>query len=64
MNAVTTSRGAALFGARDAVGAAGIAMAATFLAFGAAVREAGLPPGWAMYGMPGQRVLVQAASTG
>ena len=70
MNAVTSSRGAALFGARDAVGAAGIAMAATFLAFGAAVREAGLPPGWALvacwaiYGMPGQLVLVQAASTG
>ena len=45
-------------------------MAATFLAFGAAVREAGLPPGWALlacwaiYGMPGQLVLVQAASTG
>jgi predicted branched-subunit amino acid permease len=70
MNAVTSSRGAALFGARDAIGAAGIAMAATFLAFGAAVREAGLPPGWALvacwaiYGMPGQLVLVQAASTG
>ena len=45
-------------------------MAATFLAFGAAVREAGLGPGWALlacwaiYGMPGQLVLVQAAATG
>ena len=70
MGSVTSSRGAALYGARDAVGAAGVAMAATFLAFGAAVREAGLPPGWALvacwaiYGMPGQLVLVQAASTG
>ncbi len=45
-------------------------MAATFLAFGAAVQEAGLSPGWALlacwgiYGMPGQLVLVQAAATG
>lgn len=45
-------------------------MAATFLAFGAAVREAGLGPGWALlacwaiYGMPGQLVLVQAGATG
>jgi len=45
-------------------------MAATFLAFGAAVREAGLTAGWALlacwaiYGMPGQLVLVQAASLG
>lgn len=45
-------------------------MAATFLAFGAAVQEAGLSPGWALlacwgiYGMPGQLVLVQAATTG
>lgn len=53
-----------------AFGAPAIAMAATFLAFGAAVREAGLGPGWALtacwaiYGMPGQLILVQAASTG
>lgn len=53
-----------------ALGAPAIAMAATFLAFGAAVREAGLGPGWALtacwaiYGMPGQLILVQAASTG
>lgn len=45
-------------------------MAATFLAFGAAVQEAGLSPGWALlacwgiYGMPGQLVLVQAAAAG
>lgn len=45
-------------------------MAATFLAFGAAVQEAGLSPGWALlacwgiYGMPGQLMLVQAAATG
>lgn len=53
-----------------ALGAPAIAMAATFLAFGAVVREAGLPPGWALlacwaiYGMPGQLILAQAASTG
>lgn len=53
-----------------ALGAPAIAMAATFIAFGAAVREAGLPPGWALiacwaiYGMPGQLILVQAAATG
>jgi predicted branched-subunit amino acid permease len=57
-------------GLREALGAAGVAMAATFLAFGAAVREAGLSPGWAVlacwgiYGMPGQLVLVQAATLG
>lgn len=45
-------------------------MAATFLAFGAAVQEAGLGPGWALlacwaiYGMPGQLILVQAATQG
>lgn len=45
-------------------------MAATFLAFGAAVQEAGLTPGWALlacwgiYGMPGQLVLVQSAALG
>jgi len=53
-----------------ALGAPAIAMAATFLAFGAAVREAGLGPGWALlacwaiYGMPGQLILVQAATQG
>jgi len=53
-----------------ALGAPAIAMAATFLAFGAAVQEAGLGPGWALlacwaiYGMPGQLILVQAASSG
>ncbi|CAH0146006.1 AzlC family ABC transporter permease [Roseomonas sp. CECT 9278] len=57
-------------GLREALGAPGIAMAATFLAFGAAVQEAGLSPGWAVlacwgiYGMPGQLVLVQAAGAG
>lgn len=57
-------------GLREALGASGVAMAATFLAFGAAVREAGLSAGWALlacwgiYGMPGQLVLVQAASLG
>jgi len=57
-------------GLREALGAPGVAMAATFLAFGAAVQEAGLSPGWAVlacwaiYGMPGQLVLVQAAATG
>jgi predicted branched-subunit amino acid permease len=57
-------------GLREALGAPGVAMAATFLAFGAAAREAGLSPGWALlacwgiYGMPGQLVLVQAAAAG
>jgi predicted branched-subunit amino acid permease len=57
-------------GLREAIGAPGVAMAATFCAFGAAVREAGLGPGWALlacwgiYGMPGQLVLVQSAATG
>ncbi len=57
-------------GLKEALGAPGVAMAATFLAFGAAVREAGLSAGWALlacwgiYGMPGQLVLVQAAATG
>jgi predicted branched-subunit amino acid permease len=57
-------------GLREAIGAPGVAMAATFLAFGAAVQEAGLSPGWALlacwgiYGMPGQLVLVQAATLG
>lgn len=57
-------------GLREALGAPGVAMAATFLAFGAAVQEAGLTPGWALlacwgiYGMPGQLVLVQSATLG
>jgi predicted branched-subunit amino acid permease len=47
-----------------------LAMAATFLAFGAAVQEAGLGLGWALaaagliYGMPGQLVLLQFAAPG
>jgi len=55
-------------GAAEAFGAPAVAMAATFLAFGATVREAGLPVGWALaatwgvYGMPGQLVLVQHAA--
>ncbi|WP_137127062.1 AzlC family ABC transporter permease [Roseomonas sp. HF4] len=57
-------------GLREAIGAPGVAMAATFCAFGAAVQEAGLGPGWALlacwgiYGMPGQLVLVQSAAAG
>jgi predicted branched-subunit amino acid permease len=57
-------------GAAQALGAPALAMAAAFLAFGAAVREAGLPVGWALaaswgvYGMPGQLVLVQHAAAG
>jgi predicted branched-subunit amino acid permease len=57
-------------GARAALAAPAIAMAATFLAFGAAVREAGLSAGWALaaawgiYGMPGQLIILQAAATG
>jgi predicted branched-subunit amino acid permease len=45
-------------------------MAATFLAFGAAVRDAGLGLPWALgaslliYGMPGQLVLLQSAVAG
>lgn len=63
-------RSSFLPGLREALGAPGVAMAATFLAFGAAVQEAGLSPGWALlacwgiYGMPGQLVLVQAATLG
>ncbi|MBW8270794.1 AzlC family ABC transporter permease [Caldovatus aquaticus] len=63
-------RRAASAGVAEAVGAPAVAMAATFLAFGAAVREAGLPIGWALaaswgvYGMPGQIVLVQHATAG
>ena len=55
-------------GLASALGAPAIAMGATFLAFGAAVREAGLPLPWALgaalliYGMPGQLVLLQFAA--
>ena len=51
-----------------ALGAPAIAMGATFLAFGAAVREAGLGLPWALgaalliYGMPGQLLLLQFAA--
>jgi predicted branched-subunit amino acid permease len=54
-------------GARAALGAPAVAMGATFLAFGAAVAEAGLGLGWALgaswgvYGMAGQLVLLQGA---
>ncbi len=57
-------------GAAEALGAPALAMAATFLAFGAAVREAGLALPWALgaagliYGMPGQLVLLQFAAPG
>jgi predicted branched-subunit amino acid permease len=55
-------------GLREALGAPALAMGATFLAFGAAVAEAGLPLGWALlcsgavYGMAGQLVLLQLAA--
>lgn len=51
---------------REALGAPALAMAATFLAFGAAVHAAGIGLGWALasallvYGMPGQMVLLAA----
>lgn len=57
-------------GAGAALGAPALAMATTFLAFGAAVREAGLSLGWALlaslgvYGMAGQLVLLQAVAGG
>jgi predicted branched-subunit amino acid permease len=57
-------------GAREALGAAAIAMGTTFLAFGAAAREAGLGLGWALaaswlvYGMAGQVVLLQLVAPG
>ena len=57
-------------GFASALGAPAIAMGATFLAFGAAVREAGLGLPWALgaallvYGMPGQLVLLQFAAGG
>ena len=59
-----------LHGFRAAFGAPAFAMAATFLGFGAAVSAAGLGLGWAMasallvYGMPGQLILLTAASGG
>ncbi len=57
-------------GLKEALAAPALAMAATFLAFGAAVREAGLELGWTLgaawlvYGMPGQLVLLQFAAPG
>lgn len=57
-------------GAAEALGAAALAMACTFLAFGAVVATAGLGLGWSLgaalliYGMPGQMVLLQAAEAG
>jgi len=57
-------------GTTEALGAPAIAMGVTFLAFGAAVREAGLPLPWALaasllvYGMAGQLVLLQFAAPG
>ncbi|WP_372616759.1 AzlC family ABC transporter permease [Falsiroseomonas sp.] len=55
-------------GAIEALGAPALAMGVTFLAFGAAVAEAGLPLGWALlcsaavYGMAGQLVLLGLAT--
>lgn len=57
-------------GVATALGAPAVAMGATFLAFGAAVRDAGLGLPWALgaalliYGMPGQLVLLQFAAPG
>lgn len=57
-------------GVHAALGAPAVAMGATFLAFGAAVRDAGLGLPWALgaalliYGMPGQLVLLQFAAPG
>lgn len=59
----------ALGAAREGLGAPALAMAATFLAFGAAVAAAGIGWAWALaasllvYGMPGQMVLVAAMGT-
>ncbi|WP_237217110.1 AzlC family ABC transporter permease [Falsiroseomonas oryziterrae] len=56
-------------GLTEALGAPALAMGATFLAFGAAVAEAGLPLAWALlcsgavYGMAGQLVLLGVATT-
>jgi predicted branched-subunit amino acid permease len=55
-------------GLTEALGAPALAMGATFLAFGAAVAEAGLPLAWALlcsgavYGMAGQLVLLGVAA--
>ncbi len=55
-------------GVTEALGAPALAMGATFLAFGAAVAEAGLPMAWglvasaAVYGMAGQLVLLGLAA--
>ena len=57
-------------GVSAALGAPAVAMGATFLAFGAAMREAGLGLPWALgaallvYGMPGQLVLLQFSAGG
>lgn len=57
---------ASLEGAREAFGAHTLAMAATFIAFGAAAAAAGFGLGWALastggvYGMAGQVVLLSA----
>ncbi len=57
-------------GFTQALGAPALAMGATFLAFGAAVAEAGLSLTWALlctgavYGMAGQLVLLQVAAGG
>ena len=57
-------------GISAALGAPAVAMGATFLAFGAAVRDAGVGLPWALgaalliYGMPGQLVLLQFATGG
>ncbi|MGX9966447.1 AzlC family ABC transporter permease [Roseomonas sp. F4] len=61
---------AARQGVTEALGAPALAMGATFVAFGAAVAEAGLSLGWALlctgavYGMAGQLVLLQVATGG
>ncbi|MCX7933562.1 MAG: AzlC family ABC transporter permease [Rhodovarius sp.] len=57
-------------GLAEAAGAPAVAMAATFLGFGAAVAAAGLPPAWGLlaallvYGMPGQLILLSALVQG
>jgi predicted branched-subunit amino acid permease len=57
-------------GFRAALGAPSIAMAATFLGFGAAVAAAGLGLGWGLaagafvYGMPGQLILLAGVTAG
>lgn len=70
MSSVTIHLSGLRPGLLSALGAPAIAMGATFLAFGAAVREAGLGLPWALgaalliYGMPGQLVLLQFAASG